>query len=308
MRTDRLKATALVLELALIANAACSPQGTAPVEATPPPSDPEKTQSAQPPTDTLVPPTVDTKPTSTPIPANTKTPEPTPTREVSYRCPELVNENTINIMTQISLLNDLKSGKLAEWALKHPMAQSQISVDRSKLDYLQKIVPSAKVWVLGAEKTDKPGWSTKFSRYIGTCRINPAELGIPGKEDMALTISVMEDSLGNKMPYFAIDTFERIKETAANGSLTDPNNQIQPNDIIPLAWDSHFRESGAESGGPNDFTEVAKQLYTAQGKTLDDVHSAYISIADTDIFMADVQIMFKSTIFIGAPGATTYDN
>lgn len=244
--------------------------------------------------------------TPTPVPA-TRTPEPTPTREVSYNCP--VNPESAN-MSKVSLVADIQSGKLAKWTLEQPAAKNPIVKDRSKIDYTLEIGKTTQVAFLGAQRTDNPGWSAKFSQYIGTCIINPSEFGLEGKNDMALLISVMEDSIGTKLPVFGLTTLEEAKAMFATGALTDPANQIYAMDSINLGWDPHLVEKGAEPNGPADFRPLVKMINDAQGVSRDEVQGTFKDIADSNPvkFSDRAKKLFSRFVFWGKPGGTSYDN
>jgi hypothetical protein len=245
--------------------------------------------------------------TATPIPATetpiaTATVEATRTPEVSYNCPE--NPGAFNA-SEISLVNDIKSGKLAEWVLKLPQAQSKISQNPSKLDYTNSVSDLDGRGQLSAQLIDDTGWSARHSLYIGSCNINPAELGFPGKDTGRLLISVIQDKNDRRAVQFTFVAAHHADSMKEGFVFSDKiGNSIIPLDSASNWDDKNFIAPNASPGSSADLRVMQDEsvFYGTQGTSLEEVKSLFSEIAETSTFTDDIVQKLSTTIFFGENG------
>jgi hypothetical protein len=228
-------------------------------------------------------------PTSTPKPQPSETPQP----EASYNCP--ANPDASNI-SNLSLAEDIQSGKLSEWVMSHANLVNQpMSINPSALNYRVNHLNSDGTNNLGAFGAE-PNFVAKHSQFFGLCKINPKEFGYEGKSDVFLLITILQDKNDRRMAQFTFATKAYIHELLKYDA-------VEPGDSDSSYADRVYISEGAKPGGPDDLRvmEKGKAFMESQGTSLEEVNKIFKEISDTDMFSDVVVNFFSRTVFYSAP-------
>src|SRR5258706_3388304 len=227
--------------------------------------------------------------TKTPTPTIAETPLPTPAGPFNtVTNPE--QESQMSVLT----IDDLKSGKLAEWELVQANKLGPIAKDPSKIDLVVTNIPSVGVSYLSPSNPEKTG-TTRATKFFSLYKIKLDPWGFLGIVGYVASY-IWEDKNGDKAMLHFLLGKPGVTNLNQYGWFGDPLGfYINPSDSMDdLRIKGLFLPSHVPS--PDDIRSIVDAMYTTQGLTKTDIKSLFTKVTSSGAW-GDNKDQLESILF-----------